>query len=185
MLFGYARVSKNEQNLDLQMDALSNYGVNKIYTEKISGRSSSKPELEKLLESLRSGDTFVVWRLDRLGRTAKELISLAEEFKKREINFVSIKEALDTTTPAGNFVFIIFCAIAQMERDVLVERTMAGLEAARARGRVGGRPKISKSQIDKAIKLYRTGEFSIQEIVSTTGVSKSTLYRYIGNQSST
>ncbi len=178
MKFGYARVSTNEQNLDLQLDALKKYGVDEIYTEKISG-TKSKPKLKELLSKLRKGDTLVIWKLDRLGRTVLQLIELAEELTNKGINFVSIIEQLDTTTAMGKFTFHIFCAVSQMERDVIAERTKAGLESARARGRVGGRPKVDKKKINRALKMYNSKDFSIKEITESTGISKGTLYNYI------
>ncbi len=178
MKFGYARVSTSEQNLDLQIDALKKYGVDEIYTEKVSG-TKRKPKLKELLSKLRKGDTLVIWKLDRLGRTVLQLVELAEDLTNREINFVSIVENLDTSTAMGKFTFHIFCAVSQMERDVISERTKAGLAAARARGRKGGRPKTNKKTIDKALKMYYTEEFSIKEIIESTGISKGTLYNYI------
>ena len=179
MIFGYARVSTSEQNLDLQLDALRKYGIDELYEEKISTRRTQRPVLQEVLLKLRAGDTLVVWRLDRLGRTVKQLISLAEEFEEKGIQFVSLEENLDTTTAAGRFTFHLFCAMAQMERDVLTERTSAGIAAARARGRNGGRPSADKTAIEKALKMYKTNEFSINEILATTGISRTTLYKYI------
>lgn len=179
MKFGYARVSKEDQNIIMQVDALRAYGVDKIYEEKISGRKKDRPQLQELLAVLRSGDTLVVWRLDRLGRTVRQLIELAEEFEEKGIFFVSLQENLDTTTASGKFVFHMFCAAAQMERDVISERTKAGVAAARARGRSGGRPHIEKKTVERAVKMYYSNEFSVNEILETTGISKTTLYKYI------
>ena len=183
MIFGYARVSKEDQNIFLQIDALRNYGVDEIFEEKISGRHQRRPKLQELLSKLRAGDTLVIWRLDRLGRTAKQLISLAEDFEKNGIRFVSLKENLDTTTATGKFCFLIFCAIAQMERDVISERTKAGLDAARARGRHGGRPAPDKKKLEKARKMYESQKFSVREIAETVGISVTTFYKYIHHQS--
>jgi len=179
MKFGYARVSTTDQNLDLQIDALTKYGVDQIYREKVSTKAASRPELTELLKILRAGDTLVIWKLDRLGRTVKQLTALAEEFESKGIHFVSLQESLDTTTAMGKFCFHIFCAAAQMERDIISERTLAGLAAARARGRQGGRKPIENKKIDQAIKMYNTKEFSIKEIIDSTGVAKSTLYKYL------
>lgn len=179
MKFGYARVSKDDQNLDLQIDALKEYGVDEIYKEKITGKKKDRQQLTELLGKLRTGDTLVIWRLDRLGRTVKQLLALAEDFEKRNIHFVSLTEAFDTSTPMGKFVFHMFCGIAQMERDVIAERTVAGLLAAKKRGRSGGRrPKDSKS-IETALKMYFSNEFSIKDIEKATGLSKTTIYKYV------
>lgn len=179
MKFGYARVSKDDQNLNLQLDALRAYGVDEIYEEKISGARAEKPQLTVLMSKLRPGDTLVIWRLDRLGRKAKALIVLAEDLEKNGIHFVSLKEELDTTTATGKFCFHIFCALAQMERDVLSERTKAGIEAARQRGRRSGRPPVDKKTIDRALRMYFSGQFSVNEILRTTSIAKATLYEYI------
>ena len=179
MKFGYARVSTLEQNLHLQVDEIQKFGVDHIYEEKITSRAKHRPQLEELLKMLRAGDTLVIWRLDRLGRTVNELISLAEDFEKRGVHFVSLRENLDTTTAMGKFCFHIFCAAAQMERDVISERTKAGLAAARKRGRSGGRPKANQGNITRALKMYHTKEFTIEEIRQATGISKATLYNYL------
>jgi len=179
MKFGYARVSKNEQNLDLQLDALRKYGVDEIFEEKISSKNGNRPQLTKLLDLLRTGDMVVIYRLDRLGRTVKQLLELVESFDKRGIHFVSLNENLDTTTAMGKFCFHMFCSVAQMERDVISERTKAGLESARARGRTGGRKPADRTQIQKAKKMYKSGEFSIKEILELTGIKKSTFYKYL------
>ena len=179
MIFGYARVSKEEQHINLQIDALNKYGVDEIFEEKISSRKSMRPQLQELLSRLRTGDILVVWRLDRLGRTVKQLIALAEEFEAKGIHFVSLQENLDTTTATGKFCFHMFCAAAQMERDVISERTKAGLEAARARGRNGGRPKIAAKTIETAKKMWLSQEFSVKEILDVTGISKSTFYNRV------
>ncbi len=182
MKFGYARVSTEEQNMDLQLDALRKYGVDEIYEEKISSRKMFRPKLQEVLGKLRCGDTFVVCRLDRLGRTVKQLISLAEDFEDKGINFVSLQENLDTTTATGKFTFHLFCSMAQMERDVISERTKAGLDAARARGRSGGRKAVDKKTIDTAIKMYKSNEFSITDILKINGISKTTLYKYLDEE---
>ncbi|WP_058486837.1 recombinase family protein [Defluviitalea phaphyphila] len=179
MKFGYARVSKDDQNLDLQIDALRKYGVDEIYTEKITGTKQNRQQLTELLNKLRAGDTLVIWKLDRLGRTTKQLLALAEDFQKRGINFVSITENFDTSTPSGKFVFHIFCAMIQMERDVISERTLAGLAAARKRGRRGGRKPKDKKSIERALKMYFSNEFTIKDIEEATGLSKTTLYKYV------
>lgn len=179
MKFGYARVSRDDQNLDLQTDALRRAGVDELYEERMSGTKLSRPKLDELLIKLRRGDTLVVWRLDRLGRTARQLITLAERFEAKGISFISLTENFDTSTPAGKFCFTIFCAAAQMERDVLAERTRHGLTAARARGRVGGRKAQDRRSVDTALRMYSSGLHSITEITRATGLSKTTLYKYV------
>ena len=180
MLIGYARISTLSQNLDLQKDALEKAGCKKIYVEQMSGSSRIRPELEKTLEMLRNGDTLVVWRLDRLGRSLKHLIELITKLEQREIGFKSLMESMDTTTSGGKLVFHIFGALAEFESDLIKERTGAGLAAARARGRNGGRPlKLNEKKRELAIKLYNERERSIKEICQIMGVSKPTLYSYI------
>ena len=180
MLIGYARVSTHDQNLDLQKDALEKAGCKKIYVEQMSGSSRIRPELEKTLEMLRNGDTLVVWRLDRLGRSLKHLIELITKLEQREIGFKSLMESMDTTTSGGKLVFHIFGALAEFEHNLIRERTSAGLAAARARGRNGGRPlKLDEKKRELAIKLYNERERSIKEICQIMGISKPTLYSYI------
>jgi len=180
MLIGYARVSTYDQNLDLQKDALEKAGCKKIYVEQMSGSSRIRPELEKTLEMLRNGDTLVVWRLDRLGRSLKHLIELISKLEQREIGFKSLMESMDTTTSGGKLIFHIFGALAEFEHNLIKERTSAGLAAARARGRNGGRPlKLDEKKRELAIKLYNERERSIKEICQIMGVSKPTLYSYI------
>ena len=177
--YGYARVSTAEQVLDRQLDMLSKYGVDRIYSEKMTGTRRDRPELQKMLTDLDRGDTVVVESLSRLGRSTKNLIELMELFNDKGVNLVSLKENINTTTPTGKLLFTLISAISQFERDCLAGRTKEGLAAARARGRKGGRPKKSSSTIEKAIKLYNSKEYSIAEINELTGVSRSTLYRYI------
>lgn len=176
---GYARVSTREQDLDLQRDALQNAGVEKIYWEKVSSRKEDRPELAKALDYCRKGDVLVVYKLDRLGRSLKELLEIVSGLEERGIGFRSLQEALDTTTPGGRLVFHIFASLAEFERDLIRERTMAGLQAARARGRKGGRkPKMDERKIALARKLMADPEYSVAEICETLGVSSSTLYRH-------
>jgi len=180
MFIGYARISTHDQNLDLQKDALEKAGCKKIYVEQMSGSSRIRPELEKTLEMLRNGDTLVVWRLDRLGRSLKHLIELITKLEQREIGFKSLMESMDTTTSGGKLVFHVFGALAEFEHNLIRERTSAGLAAARARGRNGGRPlKLDEKKRELAIKLYNERERSIKEICQIMGVSKPTLYSYI------
>lgn len=179
MIFGYARVSTKEQNLDLQIDALKTFGVDEIHEEKISSREKKRHVLDNLILNMRKGDTLVVYKLDRLGRTVTQLIDLVESFTNRGINFVSLSEQINTTTPIGKFVFHVLCAMAQMERDILSERTKDALAAAKLRGRSGGRPTVEKSTVKNALKLYKSKEYPINDILKMTGISKGTLYKYI------
>ena len=181
-VFGYARVSTEQQNLDRQLDMLQKYGVDYLYNEKMTGTKRNRPELDKLLERLTVGDTVVVESLSRLGRSTKDLIWLMETFNERGVNLVSLKESIDTTTSTGKLLFTLMSALAQFERDVLADRTREGLAAARARGRKGGRPPVDREAVRKAVKLYRTKEYSLKEIEELTGVKRSTLYRKIGNE---
>jgi DNA invertase Pin-like site-specific DNA recombinase len=180
MLIGYARVSTHEQNLDMQIDALKAAGCQKIFTDKISTLKAERKGLDEALSFLRPGDVLVVWKLDRLGRTLKQLIELVALFNQKGIGFKSLKETIDTTTSTGKLVFHFFAALAEFERDIIHERTRAGLEAARARGRRGGRPKaLTPKQEALAQSLYDSKEHSIQDICDTLHIVKSTLYRYI------
>lgn len=176
-VFGYARVSTEAQNLDRQLDALKNYGVDIIYNEKITGTKKNRPELTKLLDRITEGDTVVVESLSRLGRSTKDLIELTEIFQSKGVNLVSLKEAIDTNSPTGKLLFTLMSAIAQFERDVIADRTREGVKSARARGRTGGRPRADPEQVKKAVKLYKTEQYSIKEIEELTGIKKSTLYR--------
>lgn len=178
-VFGYARVSTEQQNLDRQLDMLQKYGVDHIYNEKMTGTKRNRPELEKLLERLTEGDTVVVESLSRLGRSTKDLIWLMETFNAKGVNLVSLKESIDTTTSTGKLLFTLMSAIAQFERDVIADRTREGLNSARARGRKGGRPRTDTDKLRKAIKLYDTQQYSLSEIEDMTGVKRSTLYRGI------
>ena len=176
-VFGYARVSTEAQNLDRQLDALEKYGVDMIYNEKMRGTKKNRPELTKLLDRITEGDTVVVESLSRLGRSTKDLIELTETFQSKGVNLVSLKESIDTNSPTGKLLFTLMSAIAQFERDVIADRTREGLKSARARGRTGGRPRADPEQVKKAVKLYKTEQYSIKEIEELTGIKKSTLYR--------
>jgi DNA invertase Pin-like site-specific DNA recombinase len=183
MLIGYARVSTNEQNLDLQRDALRKAGVSakNLYTDTITGTKHERPGLEAALSHLREEDSFVVWRLDRLGRSLKHLIETVTALRDQGIAFKSITENIDTSTATGQLVFHIFGALAEFERNLIKERTMAGLEAARARGRTGGRPRLTPSaaKVAMAKKLYADKANSIEDICHTLHISRATLYRYL------
>jgi DNA invertase Pin-like site-specific DNA recombinase len=183
MLIGYARISTQEQTLDLQKDALEKIGCTKIFTDVISGAKTERKGLQEAIEYVREGDTLVVWRLDRLGRSLKHLIETITKLNNRKIGFKSITENIDTTTSGGKLVFHIFGALAEFERDIIKERTNAGLQAARARGRLGGRPKAktldNPKKIAMAQSLYDDKNNTIEEICKTLNISRATLYRYI------
>ncbi|MGH1339888.1 MAG: recombinase family protein [Aureispira sp.] len=183
MKIGYARVSTKEQSLNLQKDALEKVGCETIFSEHISGAKSDRPQLQEMIKHLRKGDVVVVWKLDRLGRSLRDLVNLISKFQDAGVEFQSLQDNIDTTTPAGKLAFHMFAALAEFERDIISSRTKAGLEAARARGRKGGRPKgLSKKAQDKARlaeSLYKEKERSITEICSHLHISKPTLYRYL------
>lgn len=178
-VFGYARVSTEAQNLDRQIDVLKKYGVDKIYNEKMTGTKKDRPELSKMLDRMTAGDTIVIESLSRLGRSTKDLIELTELFHTKGVNLISLKEAIDTNTSTGKLLFTLMSAITQFERDTIADRTREGLRSARARGKIGGRPKINADKVRKAVKLYNTQQYSIKEIEELTGIKKSTLYRNI------
>ena len=180
MIIGYARVSTEDQNLDLQLDALKEAGCKKILQDKISGVKEDRDGLLQVLDIVRPGDTLVVWKLDRLGRSLQHLISVVDELKEKDVFFRSIKESLDTSSSTGKLIFHIFGALAEFERDIIRERTMAGLKAARARGRIGGRPKIMDAgKVKLARTLMADNSRCVREICEILGVSKATLYRYL------
>lgn len=179
MLIGYARVSTQDQNLDLQVDALTKAGCKKIFDDKISGSRAERPGLTKALEMLREDDTLVVWKLDRLGRSVKNLVNLVGELHKQGIQFKSLTDAIDTGTPSGRFFFHVMASLAEMERELTVERTRAGLEVARQLGRKGGRKRqMTDSKIESAKKLLANG-VPPRDVAKNLGVSVPTLYRWI------
>ncbi|MGH2494862.1 MAG: recombinase family protein [Rhabdochlamydiaceae bacterium] len=181
MKVGYIRVSKQEQNEALQRDALKEAGCEKYLSDKITGSKFERKGLEELLAFVRPGDTVIVWKLDRLGRSLKDLIETLNMLKDRGVDFISLTEKIDTTTPGGKLIFHLMGALAEFERDLIRERTNAGLAAARARGRIGGRPKrlATNGKIALARRLFADPNHSIPEICSTLGISRSTLYRYV------
>jgi DNA invertase Pin-like site-specific DNA recombinase len=183
MLIGYARVSTNEQNLDLQLDALKKEGVSdaQIFTDKITGTKAERPGLTEALSHLRAGDTLVVWRLDRLARSLSNLIELVNRLAGQGIAFKSLTERIDTSSATGKLVFHIFGALAEFERNLIKERTLAGLSAARARGRLGGRPRLNPKtgKVALARKLYADKSNSITDICKNLHISRATLYRYV------
>jgi len=179
MLVGYARVSTLDQNLDLQLSALEEAGCEKLYQDQISGTKANRPGLSMALEVLRKNDTLVVWKLDPLGRTVKGLIDLVNFLHQKEIHFKSITDNVDTSTPAGRFFFHVMASLAQMERELLAERTKAGLAAAKAKGRVGGRKrKMTQSKIESAKQLLSSGTLP-KDVAQNLGISVPTLYRWI------
>lgn len=183
MKIGYARVSTKDQSLNLQKDALEKAGCQKIYSEQISGTKTDRAKLDEMIEHIRSGDIIVVWKLDRLGRSLRDLVNLISKFQELGVGFKSLQDNIDTTTPTGKLTFHLFAALAEFEKDIISERTKAGLDSARVRGRKGGRPKgLSKKAQDKARlaeSLYNEKNNSIQEICEYLSISKPTLYRYL------
>lgn len=178
MDIGYCRVSTDNQNTDLQLDALNKHGCQKVFTETASGALRERPQLKAAIEFARSGDVLVVWSLSRLGRSLRQLIETIEQLECRDIGFASLKEKIDTTTPSGRLIFHVFGGLAEFEKAHLRERTIEGLAAARARGRVGGRrPSLSTSDKKAALAMLRDPSISVGEVAYTLGVSRSTLYR--------
>jgi len=179
MLIGYARVSTQDQNLELQVEALTHAGCKKIFEDKVSGSRAERPGLTKAQESLREGDTLVVWKLDRLGRSVKNLVGLVGELQQQRIQFKSLTDAIDTGTASGRFFFHVMASLAEMERELTIERTRPGLEVARRLGRVGGRKRqMTDSKIKSAKKLLASG-VPPRDVASNLGVSVPTLYRWI------
>lgn len=177
MKIGYARISTQDQNLDLQIDALQQLGCERIYQEKISSVKDNRPELENCLKALRAGDTLYIWRLDRLGRSLKHLVQLINQLQDMDCSLVSIKENIDTSTPTGKLTFHIFASLAEFERDLICERTKAGLLSARARGRMGGRPqKLSEKEKSMIRQLMKDRNNSASDIAKRFGVSRATVY---------
>lgn len=180
MLVGYARVSTHDQNLDMQKDALHKAGCERIFVDQVSGSVAVRPGLEQTMDFLRDGDTIVVWRLDRLGRSLKNLIELVTQLERKGIGFKSLMESMDTNTSGGKLIFHLFGALAEFERNLIRERTQAGLAAAKSRGRKGGRrPALDAQQREVAVKLYNEKKHSVKEICHIMGISKPTLYSYI------
>lgn len=180
MLVGYVRVSTIDQEDSLQIDALKQAGCGRIFRDKVSGAKTARPGLQEAVDFLREGDSLVVWRLDRLGRSLKHLLETVALLEERGIGFRSLQEAIDTTTSGGRLIFHIFGALAEFERNLIRERTMAGLRAARARGRKGGRPrKLDDKKTTLAFRLYDEKKHTVKEICQMMGVSKPTLYAYL------
>ncbi len=180
MKFGYARVSKNDQSLDVQMQKLTDAGCDEIFKEKVSGAKDDRTELNRMMDKLRKGDTVCVVRLDRLGRRMMKLIELINGFKEKEISFVSLENNIDTTTPLGMVLFNMCAAFSEMERELIRERVKAGLDAAHKKGRKGGRPKaLTPQKLETILSLKKSEEFSVSQICKMAGVSRSVYYRAI------
>ncbi|MGL9876234.1 recombinase family protein [Enterococcus sp. DIV0240d] len=179
MVYGYARVSTRQQDLSRQLDLLDRYECNKIYTEKISGVRANRPELNKLKKRVKENDKIIIESFSRLGRSTKDLIDLVYFFEKKGVKVISIKENFDTQTPQGKLMMTVFQAFSQFERDIIVERTKEGLESARARGNIGGRPRIDPTLIQHALHLYQKEGKAVVDICAQTGLKRSTFYRYL------
>lgn len=177
MKLGYARVSTDSQKLDRQIDALKSQGCERIYKEKMTGTKKDRPQLNRLLDTMREGDIVIIESFSRLGRSTPDLIELMNKFNDAKVKVISLKEQFDTTTPQGKLMMTMFSALSEFERDIIVQRTKEGLESARARGRVGGRPATDPKALERAIKLYNSQEYTVKEITEMTGVSRSVLYR--------
>lgn len=185
MKVGYARVSTIDQHLELQTDALKKQGCEIIFKEKKSGKDKQRPQLNKMISQLRPNDIVIIWRLDRLGRSLKDLLELVNSFGEKQVGLISLNENINTTTPTGKLVFHIFAALVEFERELIRERTMAGLSAARARGRKGGRPAgLSDGALSKAKAakyLYDMKEKTVEEIAQDLGIGRSTVYKYLNH----
>lgn len=179
-LVGYGRVSTADQTADLQRDALAAAGCERTFTDTASGATTERPQLNAALDYLRDGDVLCVWRLDRLGRSLRHLVEVVNKLQDRGVGFRSLHECIDTTTPTGRLTFHLFAALAEFERDLIRERTMAGLTAARARGRKGGRkPSLSPKKVQVAQAMYAAGDSTVAEIAKVLGVSRATIYRHL------
>ena len=180
---GYARVSTKDQNLNSQIDALNEYGCERIFSEKVSGRKYNRTELDKCLDYLREGDTLVITKLDRLGRTTKQLIELSQYLEENEIDLEITDMNINTKDAMGKMFFTMMGAFAELEANLLSERTKRGLASARSRGRMGGRPKFPEDKRETVISLYESKKYTVNEIIRMTGVSKSTIYNMVNNKS--
>ena len=179
MVIGYARVSTDSQELNRQQDLIHKHGVDKLFAEKMTGTKRNRPQLNQLLETVRQGDTVVIESLSRLGRSTKDLLNLMGEFKSKGVKVISLKEDIDTDSPTGQLILTVLSAISQFERDVIVQRTKEGIQSAKDRGIKFGRPKADVRAIEKVLALYDTHSYSYREISELTGVSVSTIYRYL------
>lgn len=179
MKIGYARVSTADQNLDRQIDNLRAAGAEQIYSEKITGTKADRPEFQNMMKALRPGDTLIIDSFSRLSRSTKDLLDTVEKLQEGQVNLVSLKESLDSSTPQGKLMLTMLAALSQFERDIIAERTVDGLKAARARGRMGGRPKASDKKTAQALKLYDAQTLTIREISEVTGLSTATINRRV------
>lgn len=179
MKFGYVRESMDENDMDFQIDALESYGVDEIHIEYSYNKKSKNTKLDELIEKLRTGDTLVVYELDRFGKTIKGLQELAEHFSLKKINLIVIKDNIDTTTNIGRYFLYLMCILGDMERSVLQEITKIGIETAKSEGRAGGRPGKPDNEVKEVLRLYKKGRYSIEEISEKTGWATSTIYKYI------
>lgn len=179
MIFGYARVSTDKQELSRQLDMLNAYGAERIFSDTMTGRRIDRPQLGVLMQVVRAGDTVVVESLSRLARSTKGLLELIDFFDNSEVKLISLKEQIDTKSPTGKLLTTVLSAISQFERDIIVQRTAEGLAAARTRGRKGGRPPIEKARLDKAVKLYESGVYSAKNTAKIMGISQATLFRAV------
>ena len=189
MKYGYARVSTKDQNIDMQIDALEQYGCQKIFSEHAKGAKADRPQWLELLQQIKSGDSLIIWKLDRMGRSLSHLISIVNELIKKNVSIISLNDPIDTSSIQGRLMFNIFASLAEFEKDLIRERTMAGLRSARIRGKMGGRPKgLSKEAQRKACiaeALYAQKELSINEIIQQLSISKTTLYKYLRSRNIT
>lgn len=179
MVLGYARVSTDKQELSRQIDMLNSYGVERIFSDTMTGSRIDRPQFGVLMQVVRSGDTVVVESLSRLARSTKGLLELIDFFKASDVKLISLKEQIDTESPTGKLLTTVLSAISQFERDIIVQRTKEGLASARIRGRKGGRPPIEKAVLDKAVKLYASGVYSAKDTAKITGISQATLFRAV------
>ncbi|WP_461203299.1 recombinase family protein [Enterococcus sp. N342-3-1-2] len=178
-IYGYARVSTRQQDLARQLDLLDGYGCHKIYTEKISGAHTNRAELNKLKKRVKASDQVLIESFSRLGRSTKDLIDLVSFFEEKGVKVISIKENFDTQTPQGKLMMTVFQAFSQFERDIIVERTREGLDSARARGKIGGRPRVDQQLVQQAVAMYYEQAYPVDVICERTGLKKATVYRYL------
>ena len=179
MIIGYARVSKDNQHLDRQIDMLKEYGADKIIQEKYTGTKKNRPGMEQLLQMIRTNDIVVVESISRLGRNTLDILNLIQRLEIEKVEFISLKENMDTTTPTGKAMLQMMSVIAELERNLLAERVKEGIIASRSRGTAVGRPKLPQEKVNVAMRMYNSGEYSIKEIVANAGISQGTLYREI------
>lgn len=182
MRIAYARVSTQQQDLARQIDALETVGYDRLITEKYTGTKKDREGLNQLMSTIREGDTVIVESISRLGRNTLDILTVVEQFNQMGVKFVSLKESMDTSTPTGEAMFRMMAVIAQLERDLTVQRVKEGLASAKARGKKLGRPKMDDDKVANALRLYDTGEWSVKDIISTTGISQGSLYRAINKR---